>query len=177
MRITRYNERFEGKEKMRCTAGATLGRWASLRLWIFFLVGLSGCMQPISKDVMATVDPGRTFAVVIENPKAYIGSVVLWGGVVEKYIPGPGQTRLLVEQYPVDAKGRPQMDATYGEFVVHTPDRLDPLLFREGMVITLAGMLDGVEEAEDGPQKMLRPVVRLIEIHAWSERGGSLGRR
>ena len=127
-------------------------------------------MQPISKDVMATVDPGRSFSAVIDNPKAYIGSVVLWGGVVEKYIPGTGQTKLLVEQYPVDAKGNPQMADTYGEFVVHTPDGLDPFLFRRGMVITVAGMLDGVEEAEDGPQKILRPTVRVIEIHSWAEK-------
>ena len=119
---------------------------------------------------MATIDPGRSFSVVIDNPKVYIGSVVLWGGVVERYIPGAAQTRLIVEQYPVDAKGNPQMDETFGEFVVHTPDGLDPLLFRRGMVITVAGMLDGVDESSDGPQKVIRPTVRVIEIKSWAER-------
>ena len=150
--------------------GPSLNNWVSLWLWIFLLAVTSGCAQPISRDVMATVDRQLTFSAVIDNPKAYIGQVVLWGGVVERYVPGPGQTRLIVEQYPVDAKGRPQMDATYGEFVVFTPDRLDPLSFRKEMVITVAGMIEGVEETEDGPQKILRPVVRVIEIHSWAER-------
>ena len=145
-------------------------KWGARWVFAFFCMGLWGCMQPISKNVMATVDPGRSFSVVIDNPKAYIGSVVLWGGVIERYIPGAAEARVLVEQYPVDAKGNPQMDESYGEFVIHTPDGLDRHIFREGMVITVAGMLDGVEEAEDGPQKVLRPTVRVIEIHAWTEK-------
>jgi outer membrane lipoprotein len=158
---------------MRRTTGATPGKWASLWLWIFFLAGLPGCMQPISKDVMATVDRDQTFPVVIKNPKAYIGSIVLWGGVIEKVLHGPEGTKLIVIQSPLDAKEYPQTDATYGKFVAHTPQSLDPLIFREGMKITLAGELDGVQEKELGPEDVPHPMVRVIEIHAWTERGKS----
>jgi starvation-inducible outer membrane lipoprotein len=164
-------------EKMRRKPEVTLIQWVSLWLWIIFLAGLSGCGPPISKKVMETVDRGRTFSVVIENPKAYIGSVVLWGGVIEEFLPGPKETRLIVRQSPVDDKGHPQTDATYGEFVVHTPDYLSPRTFRKGMVITLAGMVDGVEEEEIGPQKIPRPLVRVIEIYPWTERGEGFGGR
>ena len=58
-----------------------------------------------------------------------------------------------------------------------TPESLHPLIFRKGMAITLAGMLDGVEEKELGPEKVPRPMVRVIEIHAWTERGESFGKR
>jgi len=165
------------KGKMRRMSGATLGRWTSLWVWIFLSAGLSGCMQPISKDVMATVDRDRTFSVVIENPKAYIGSIVLWGGVIEKVVHGPEETKLIVIQSPLDAKKYPQTDATYGEFVAHTPQFLDPLIFQGGMGITLAGEIDGIEEKELGPEGYPRPLVRVIEIHAWTERWGISRRR
>ena len=160
---------------MRGTTGTTLGRWGLLWLWIFLLAGLSGCVHPISKNVMATVDKGQTFSVVIQDPEAYIGSIVLWGGVIEKVLPGPGETRLIVSQTPLSSKGYPQTDATYGEFVAHTPRFLDPEIFRSEMKITIAGEIDGVEEKELGPEEVPRPLVRVIEIHAWPERRWSLG--
>jgi outer membrane lipoprotein len=163
---------------MRRTTGANLGGWWALfGLWIFFFAGLSGCMPPISKDVMDTVDRDLPFSRVIENPKAYIGSIILWGGVIDKFVPGPEETRLLVIQCPLDAQSHPLTDATYGEFVAHTPRSLDPLIFRRGMAITLAGEIDGVQEKELGPEEVPRPLVRVIEIHAWTERGDRFLRR
>ena len=152
------------------------GKRIVLCLLVLCFSGFSGCASPISKPVMETVDPGRPFSLVVENPQAYIGSIVLWGGTIEKIVPGPEKTRVFVTQCPVDSKGVPQTDATYGEFIAHTPDSLDPLLFHRGMVITIAGMLDGVEE-EPGPVKISRPLVRVIEIHPWTGRGEGLRKR
>ena len=158
------------KEKKKGTTGTTLGRWALLWLWIFLLAGLSGCVHPISKDVMATVDKDRTFSAVTQHPKAYIGSTILWGGVIEKILHESGETKLIVSQAPLNSKGYPQTDDTYGEFVAHTPWSLDPEIFRSEMKITLAGEIDEVEEKELGPEEYPRPLVRVIEIHAWTER-------
>ena len=92
------------KGKMRGRAGATLGRWASLFLWIFFLAGLSGCAHPISKGVMATVDKDRTFSAVMQDPEANVGSTVLWGGVIDKVSHETGETKLIVSQAPLNSR-------------------------------------------------------------------------
>jgi starvation-inducible outer membrane lipoprotein len=157
------------KGKMRCRTGATLVRWASLWLLIFFLAGLAGCMHSISKGVMATVDKDRTFSAVIQDPEANVGSTVLWGGVIEKVFHESGETKLIVSQAPLNSKGYPQTEATDREFVAHTPQFLDPQTFHNGMKVTIAGEIDGVEEKELGPEKDPRPMVRVIEIHAWTE--------
>ena len=157
------------KEKMRCRTGATLVRWASLWLFIFFLAGLSGCMHPISKGVRATVDKDRTFSAVIQDPEANVGSTVLWGGVIEKVFQEFGETKLIVSQAPLNSKGYPQTEATDREFVAHTPQSLDPQTFHNGMKVTIAGEIDGVEGKELGPEGDPRPIVRVIEIHAWTE--------
>ena len=158
------------KGKMRGRAGATLGRWASLFLWIFFLAGLSGCAHPISKGVMATVDKDRTFSAVMQDPEANVGSTVLWGGVIDKVSHETGETKLIVSQAPLNSKGYPQTDASDREFVAHTPRSLDPQIYHDGMKVTLVGEIDGVEEKEIGPEEDPRPMVRVIEIHAWTER-------
>ncbi len=167
--------RFRGS--MRRPAESDRGRRASLGVGILFLAALCGCSPPISQKVMKTVDPGRPFSVVIENPQAYIGSVVVWGGIVEECIPGPEGTRLIVLQCPVNDQGIPQTEETYGEFAAHTPDSLSPRDFRKGMVITLAGMVDGVEEEKIGPERIPRPLIRIIEIHSLTERGERFRRR
>jgi starvation-inducible outer membrane lipoprotein len=161
--------------KMRRRAGATSVRWASLWLGIFFLAGLSGCMHPISKSIRATVDQDRTFSAVIQDPEASIGSTVLWGGVIEDVLHEPEETKLIVSQAPLNWKGYPQTDATGGEFVVHTHRSLDPRTFHSGVKVTIAGEIDGVEEKELESEEVPCPVVRVIQIHAWTERSWGWG--
>jgi len=162
----------EFKGKMRWMTGAALGRRASLWLWIFFLVGLSGCMHTISKGVMATVDKDRTFSAVIEDPKANVGSTVLWGGVIEKATAGPEGTELIVRQSPLDSKGYPQTDASEGEFIAHAFRPLNPEIFLKGMKVTVAGEIVDVAEKKLGPARYPCPIVRVTEIHAWTKRWG-----
>ena len=126
-------------------------------------------MHPISKGVLATVDKDRTFSAVIQDPEANVGSTVLWGGVIEEVFHEPGETKLIVSQAPLNSKGYPQTEATDREFVAHISQSLDPQIFRKGMKVTIAGKIDGVEEEEIGPEEDPRPMVRVIEIHAWAE--------
>ena len=161
------------KGKMGCSAGATLGRWASLWLWIFFLAGPYGCMHPISKDVRMAVDKDQTFSEIIQDPEAYINSTVLWGGVIEKAIHGPDGTELIVRQAPIDSKGYPRTDISEGEFMVHTLRHLNPEIFLRGTKVTIAGEIYGVAERKLGPVGYPCPMVRVIEIHAWTKRWGS----
>jgi len=157
------------QRKMRSTTGATLGRWALVWLGIFFLVVLSGCMHPASKSLMATFDKGKAFSEVIQDPEAYINSAVLWGGVIEKAIHGPEGTDLIVRQAPLDSKGYPQIDSSEGEFIAHTLRLLNPEIFLKGMEVTVAGEIDDVAERRTGLVRYPCPMVRVIEIHAWTK--------
>jgi starvation-inducible outer membrane lipoprotein len=162
-------ERAKGERTMRAIQ-ATAGRWATFCLWIFFLAGLSGCIHPVSKNVMETVNQDLAFSMVIQNPKAYMSSIVLWGGVIENAGHGPEGTKLIVIQTPLDAHGYPQTNTSEGEFIAHTPKSLDLQVFQSGTKVTIAGEIDGVDEKEHGPMEYPRPLVRVIEIHAWIER-------
>lgn len=92
------------------------------------------------------------------------------GGVIENAGHGPEGTKLIVIQTPLDAQGYPQTSTSEGEFIAHTPRSLDLQVFQSGTKVTIAGEVDGVDEKELGPMEYPRPLVRVIEIHAWTER-------
>ena len=154
---------------MRAVEGV-YGKEAVLWAWILFSAVLSGCVHSFSPIVLDTVEKHLTYEVVIQNPKAHIGSVVLWGGVIRTVMIGPEGTQIIVTQTPLDSKGYPGAGATEGDFIAHTSRQLDLKIFQRDTKVTVAGEIDGVNEGEQGPMEYPRPVVRAIEIHAWTGR-------
>jgi outer membrane lipoprotein len=137
--------------------------------WLLFLGGLIGCAQSFSPIILATAEKRLTFEVVVQNPKAYINSVVLWGGVIRKTVYEKQGIHLIVTQAPLDSKGYPEDRTSGGEFIAQSPRYLDPQTYREGMKVTLVGVLSGVEEKESGPAEYPVPVVKVMEIRAWAK--------
>lgn len=137
---------------------------------VLLLIGSCACTQSFSPIVLETVEKQLTFEVVIQNPKAYVGSVVLWGGVIRTVMLNPEGTQLIVTQTSLDSKGYPQTQATEGEFIAHTPRHLDLEIFHRDMKVTIAGEITGVEERQEGPMEYPRPVIEVIEIRPWEEK-------
>jgi outer membrane lipoprotein len=137
--------------------------------WILCLGILAGCAQSLSPTVMATAEKRLTYEVVIQNPKAYLGSVILWGGVIRKTVYESEGTRLLVTHAPLDSKGYPEDRTSEGEFIVQSPRYLDPQTYREGVKISLVGVLSEVEVKKSGPEEYPVPVIKVMEMRAWSK--------
>lgn len=129
------------------------------------------CAYPISFMVRAEADPTLTLSKVLKNPKAYFGSIVIWGGVISKISSGTQGSRLLVIQAPLDSQGHPQTRFALGEFIARTYGPLDPQVYKRGLAITLAGEIEAVGEKNLGFMEYRRPVLRIIEVHPW---GGEL---
>lgn len=164
---TAQNVSSDSKRKPRCQpAWGILFRVFALGIWC---LAAGACAYPISSLVRAEADPNLTFSKVVENPKGYLGAIVIWGGVISKSSQGPEGTRILLIQTPLDSHGRPQTRETQGEFIGATSQSLDPRVYRRGRKITLAGEISGVEEKQVGPMEYPRPVLRIIEIHPWKE--------
>jgi outer membrane lipoprotein len=158
----------DSKRKPRCQpAWRILFRVFALGIWC---LAAGACAYPISSLVRAEADPNLTLPKVVENPKAYLGFIVIWGGVVSKVFPGTEGTRLLIRQAPLDSQGHPQTRITEGEFIARTPKSLDPLVYRRGLAVTLAGKIEGVEEKNLGVMEYPRPVLRIIELHPWEKK-------
>jgi starvation-inducible outer membrane lipoprotein len=135
-----------------------------------WVMAAGACAHPISSLVRAEADPTLTLPKVLENPKAYLGSIVIWGGVISKVSRGTEGSRLLVIQAPLDSRGYPQTRVTQGEFIAWTSESLDPRVYRRGLTITLAGEIDDVEEKKQSPMEYPLPVLRIIQMHPWEEK-------
>jgi outer membrane lipoprotein len=145
------------------------------RLQAFFLLilflFLTGCAHVISKDLRVKADPSLTFREVFQNPNAYQGKMVIWGGEIIKTInQKDGTTLIEIFQLPLSRRGEP--NETYpsgGRFLILTEKYLDSYLFRRGRKITVAGEILGEEFRELGEMDYRYPLLSGKQIYLWRE--------
>jgi outer membrane lipoprotein len=144
------------------------------QLFLFLLLSilLSGCAQTISPKLMAKVDSSLTFKKVLQNPDAYKGKTVLWGGQIIQILPQDVTTLVEVLQMPLGRKGKPEESyASEGKFLILFKKLLDFSQFDKGRKITVAGEIQGTAQGEEikslGEKDYLYPVVSSEEIHLW----------
>jgi outer membrane lipoprotein len=129
---------------------------------------LSNCAYPVSKELRQEARKDLTFPMVLENPTAYIGSIVLWGGRIIETIPQRDGSEIIVLETPLDYLEEPEA-AKYsqGRFIAKDSKLLDPEVYKKGRKITLAGEIIGKETRPLGKARYTYPVVSIKEIHLW----------
>ncbi len=71
------------------------------------LAAVSACAYPISQQYREQARPGLTFSMVLKNPDAYIGSIVIWGGMIVETHNRPGETEITVLETPLGYEEKP----------------------------------------------------------------------
>jgi outer membrane lipoprotein len=140
---------------------------------VFLLLLISGCAHPISSDIRQNVSKDLTFPVVLENPSAYIGSMVIWGGEISETSDAEDGTLITLVESPLDVRGRPLADAkSRGMFLAKSSKHLDPEVYRKGKAVTLAGDIIGTEtvQVHSGEMPYVYPVLQIRELHLWREK-------
>ncbi len=140
-------------------------------LMVVVLISAAGCAGVISlknsKDVDRTVTP----ALVRESPDEYIGTKVIWGGIIVSIKDINGRTVIEVLNAPLDQRGRVQ-GATMKDnrFLIDVADYLDPFVYRSGMEIVSAGRIKGIRiKALEGTNYPY-PVLETVELHIFEAR-------
>jgi len=134
------------------------------------LLGLVSCASPISKNLRAEASKDLTFRQVFQNPEAYAGAKVIWGGKIVNTINEPSKTEIAVLEMPLDHAEKPHSEeSSQGRFIVRTAGFLDPAIYRRGREITVAGKIAGKETRPLGKLRYTYPVVDVQEIHLWKK--------
>ena len=143
-------------------------RWFFVVLFFLFFPGGA---QVISKDLRDAADPAATFQRVFENPNAYKGKTVVWGGeIIETVNQKEGNTVIEVFQRPLDWQGEPRMTvSSEGRFMVLVESYLDPYRFRQGRRITVAGEILGERKKRVGEMDYPYPLVLAKQVYLWDE--------
>jgi outer membrane lipoprotein len=141
---------------------------SAIALPLFFL--MSGCAPVISKELRDQVAPEITFREVHEDPDAYKGKLVLWGGVIIGAKNLKEGTLIEVLQRPTDRRGRPKdVDESDGRFLALYDGYLDVAIYAQGRGVTVAGEIKGktVQTLDEIEYKY--PLIAIKEIHLVKE--------
>lgn len=143
--------------------------------WFSVVVLLSlmstGCAHVISQEIRNQVDEGITFRQASQNPDAYKGKVVVWGGAIINTTHQKEGTLIEVLQKPLDMDGRPEDgDRTEGRFLVFHKGFMDDAVFAKGRRITVAGEVTGSRKMPLGEIEYTYPLIVTKEVHLWPDR-------
>ena len=142
--------------------GSKLGFFVLLFLLTF------GCAYPISENLRQEAQKNLSFSMVLQDPMAYKGAIVIWGGKIIKTLNRKHGTEILVLQTPLNWRERPEEEeSSGGRFIAKSPGYLDAAVYRAGRKITVAGEVAGEETLPVGEIKYTYPVVMIREIHLW----------
>ena len=94
----------------------------------------------------------------------------IFGGVIaETIVTGKG-TEIEVVQSPLDKFGNIiDEDVSEGRFIITTKKYLDPLIYRKGRDITVAGVLSGSKKGLIGEIEYTYPVFEARELYLFKE--------
>jgi outer membrane lipoprotein len=142
-----------------------------LTLSLFLLVATGCATRPIAKEYrQQAAAEGITFPMVLQNPDAYVGKVVLWGGSIIETKNLAGGTNIIVLQTPLDGDEKPVgTEYSQGRFIAHATDLLDPEIYQRGRMVTLAGVVSGKEALPLGTTTYAYPVVAIKQLHLWKK--------
>ncbi len=140
-----------------------------LQLTTIVLVSLlTACVHPITKEAREQIDPQTTFAMVSENPTAFLDQHLLIGGTVIETENNEEGSILEVMEWRLNRWGEPtSLDDSGRRFLVKTSEMLDPAIYEPGVLVTLAGVVLGHEVRLLGEHEYDYPVFELTEIHRW----------
>lgn len=134
---------------------------------VFFLL-VSGCAYPVSRTVRHQAAGDLTFSQVLADPGGYRGKVVIWGGIIMKTVNYLHSTELIVLETPLGYLETPMGPAySGGRFIATTPEFLDPVVYRPGTRVTVAGLVEGRRLITLKGAAYAYPVIKIKEIHHW----------
>jgi outer membrane lipoprotein len=138
---------------------------------IALLLIASSCIYPISRQLRNEAQKENVqFTMVLNDPDAFKGKIVLWGGKVIEITNIKNGTDMIVLETPLDFLGEPQeTQSSRGRFIARIPKFLDPAIYLADRKITLAGEVTGAEERELGATTYKYPVVLIKELHLWEK--------
>ena len=135
---------------------------------ILLVLLLTACTHPITKDSREQIHPETTFAMVNENPSAFLDQHLLLGGVIISIESNEEGSVLEIMEWRLNRWGEPiYLDNAGRRFLVKTSELLDPAIYEPGTLVTLAGVVLGLETRLSGQHEYDYPVFDMTEIHLW----------
>jgi outer membrane lipoprotein len=131
---------------------------------------ISSCAHVISKEYRNTAVKDLPFSQLMRNPNACLDKMFIFGGLIAETKMTAQGTEIEVVQSPLDRFGDIiDEDVSEGRFILRTSGKLDPVIYRQGRGIVMAGILTGSLNKMLGDMEYAYPVFDAKEIYLWKE--------
>ncbi|RNC72681.1 MAG: hypothetical protein ED859_01595 [Desulfuromonadales bacterium] len=124
--------------------------------------------QVISRDSLLLANRDISFTRVREAPERFTGTYLLVGGAIAAVKNSAAGAELEILQLGLDSSDRPrEKSGSEGRFLARSREFLDPLIYKQGRLVTLVGKVSGsVPRALEGVDYRY-PVLEIRELHLW----------
>jgi len=150
-----------------------------MRKLIFIIFGvlmLSSCAPVLRQDIMDKAVREFSLSDLRTNPDPYKGKLFVLGGSIANTKITAAGSQIEALYVPVDSKGYledVEPSSTDGRFLAILPKgkgTLDPLIYRKGRDITVAGDFLGTQSGKIDEAEYIYPVFEIVQIYLWKER-------
>ena len=132
---------------------------------------LLSCAHVISREYVQTAEKNIPFKELQKNTDAYLNKLFIFGGIIAETKITAGGSEIEVVQTPLDRFGNiTDRDLSEGRFIILTTKYLDPLIYRSGRDITIAGIVTGSRKQLLGELEYVYPIFEAKEIYLWREK-------
>jgi outer membrane lipoprotein len=132
---------------------------------------LASCAHVITKENREIAFKDFSFREILINTDNYINNVFILGGIIAKTTNTEKGTEIELVQSPIGRYGSIiDNDISEGRFLAKTSKHLDPLIYRNGREITIAGKLLGSKKKSLGDLEYNYPLFEVKEIYLWKEK-------
>ena len=139
----------------------------------FAALVLAGCAPVLDRDLMNTGARQFQLSHLVETPEVFKDHLFILGGVIvdTKLTEQGSQIEALF--VPVNSSGYLRDATLYqGRFIAvyaRAKGMLDPMIYRKGREITLAGDFVGVRKGKIDEMEYAFPLFEIRQIHLWEE--------
>lgn len=140
-----------------------------LSLLVAFAAALSACVH-VPQSVQLE-EPSSNFNQVAQQPAAFVGNQVRWGGIIARVENHEQDTLIEIVHLPLDGQTRPSAThQTGGRFIARVQQFLDPIIYAQGKEITVVGIVSEPLHGKVGEHEVNFPVVDTSGHHLWAKR-------
>lgn len=139
-----------------------------LTLLSVFVLFVSGCTTIISDQSLKLVNCDEPFKSIKAAPENYIGKTVLLGGRIASIRNSADGAQLEIVQLELTSQNYPENSfISYGRLIATNSSYMDPLIFKNGMLITLVGELKGKKTLRLDDMDYTYPLISMREWYLW----------
>jgi outer membrane lipoprotein len=125
-----------------------------------------GCAHAVSKEYRDMADMEISPSLLLKDPDAYRGKIVILGGMIVSSVNKQEGTYVEVVEKPLDFRGIPKLtDITHGRFIVFHEEYLDTAVFSKGRYVTVAGEVIGKQIQPLGEIDYSYLLIKSKELH------------